>query len=246
MRLFQSDLHIHTVLSPCGGLDMSPSKIVKQAVGIGLKIIAVTDHNSTLHAPLMRKLASEYGVMVLLGAEVTSKEEVHSLCLFNEEEQRVAFQKFINDSLPVIKNKPEIFGYQLIVNEREEILGEEENLLLSALSIGVSQLEEKVHALGGLFIPAHIDRPKYSLISQLGFVPKDLKYDALELSKNTSVEDFINSSSYLKDAQFIKSSDSHALPQIGTTNTFLRMKELSWIEFQLAIKGVEGRGIELK
>jgi len=243
MKSFQADLHIHTVLSPCGDLSMSPIKIVERAVEIGLKVIAITDHNSTYHGPLVRELATPVGIMVVYGAEITTKEEVHCLCLFNTDSQRAEFQSFIDSNLPDIKNNTDIFGYQLVVDENEEIVREIEPLLISALNVSINQLEEKVHLLGGLFIPAHIDRQKYSLISQLGFVPADLKYDALELSRNTSVEVFKKTSPNLKNARFIKSSDSHSISHLGTTNTFLRMESLSWEELTLAIQGKEGREV---
>ncbi|MHC1705332.1 MAG: PHP domain-containing protein [Tenuifilaceae bacterium] len=243
MKSFQADLHIHTVLSPCGDLSMSPIKIVERAAEIGLKVIAITDHNSTYHGPLVRDLAAPYGIMVVYGAEITTKEEVHCLCLFNTDSQRIEFQSFIDSNLPDIKNNKDIFGYQLVVDKNEEIVKEIEPLLISALNVSINQLEEKVHLLGGLFIPAHIDRKKYSLISQLGFVPEDLKYDALELSRNTKVEEIIKNTPNLKDARFIKSSDSHSISHLGTTNTFLRMKCLSWEELTMAIQGKEGRKV---
>lgn len=245
MNSYQADMHIHTVLSPCGDLGMSPIKIVDRAASIGLKVIGITDHNSTLHGPLTRRLAKSHGIMVVYGAEVTTKEEVHCLCLFDDEIQRNEFQSYIDINLPDIKNNSDVFGYQLVVNEQEEIVDEVEKLLISALNVGINQIEEKVHLLGGLFIPAHIDRLKFSLISQLGFVPKDLKYDALELSRNTTVETILKSSPYLKNAHFIRSSDAHALDQIGSANTHLKMDSLCWNEFKMAILGIEGREVLL-
>lgn len=243
MNLYKSELHIHSVLSPCGGLEMSPSKIVERANAVGLKIIAITDHNCTLHGPLTRKLAEQIGIMVVFGAEVTTKEDIHCLCLFGDEKQRIDFQNFIDSNLPEIMNNPKLFGYQLVVNKDEEIVDEVKNLLISGLDVGINDLAEHVHLLGGLFIPAHIDRPKYSIMSQLGFVPKDLKFDALEISKKTSIEQFVVNTPGLKNARFIKSSDSHDLDQIGITNTFMKMESLCWSEFRMAILGIDGREI---
>ena len=245
MNEYQTDLHIHTVLSPCGDLSMSPINIVDRAATIGLRVIGITDHNSTLHGPVTRRLAEKKGIMVVYGAEVTTKEEVHCLCLFDNETQRTQFQEYIDINLPSIKNDPNIFGHQVVVNENEEILDEVEPLLISGLNTGIDALEKKVHQLGGLFIPAHIDRLKYSLISQLGFIPKDLKYDVLELSRNTSIEKALQDFSYIKNIRFIKSSDAHNLNQLGTSNTFLKMDNLNWNEFKMAILGIEGREIVL-
>lgn len=246
MTDYLTDLHIHTVLSPCGDLSMSPSKIVERASAIGLKLIAITDHNSTLHGPLVRKLAERVGIMVLLGVEVTTKEDVHCVCLFNDENQRVEFQNFLDSNRPQIQNDPDLFGHQVVVNEYEEIIEEIEPLLISGINAGINEVERKVHKLGGLFIPAHIDRQKYSLTSQLGFIPPDLKFDALEISKSKRVEDAFKEFSYIKNLRFIKSSDSHSLNIIGSANTKLQMERLCWEEIKLAILGIDNRKVLLQ
>lgn len=222
---------------------MSPVNIVERAAAIGLNIIAVTDHNSTLHGPVTNRLAEKKGIMVVYGAEVTTKEEVHCLCLFENDEQRKNFQGFIDNNLPKIQNNISIFGHQLIVDENEEILEEIESLLITGLIVGIDEIERKVHELDGLFIPAHIDRPKYSLTSQLGFIPNDLKFDALEISRNISLAKANQTFSYIKNARFIRTSDAHNIDQIGTNPSTLKMEELNWNELKKAILGVDGREI---
>ncbi|MBN1988356.1 MAG: PHP domain-containing protein [Bacteroidales bacterium] len=243
MNQYRADLHMHTVLSPCGDLDMSPVNLVSQAASCGLDIIAITDHNSTLHGPLVRQLAQSKGIMVVYGAEVTTKEEAHCVCLFDTEAQRLTFQHYLEAHLPNIPNNPDVFGYQVEVNENDEILQEIEPLLISSLDVGVNQIEAYVHQLGGLFIPAHVDKTKYSLISQLGFVPFDLQYDALELSQHTTVDAFKAKNGYLKDARFIRSSDAHMLNQIGTAYTTLQMEHRTFDELRKALNGIDGRDI---
>ena len=236
-------MHIHSVLSPCGDLDMSPRNIVAEATARGLDFIAVTDHNSTFHGPLVRRLAEPLGIKVFFGAEVTTREEAHCLCLFETDFQRVAFQQFIDDNLPFIKNDPARFGYQVVVNENDEIIREVESMLLSALRVGVNDIQEEVHRLGGVFIPAHVDRPMYSLISQLGFVPPDLKFDALEVFRKTDPAEFLRSNSYLGNPTIIKNSDAHFPGQIGTTFSEYIMEEVTFAEFSMALKGIEGRRV---
>lgn len=243
MKTYKADLHIHSVLSPCGDLDMSPRNIVEYAKAQNLQIIAVTDHNSTLHGPLVRKLAAPMGIAVLFGAEVTSREEVHCLCLFDTEDQRVDFQEYINVNLPDFANDPSKFGHQVVVNELDEIIEEIKPLLISALKVGVNDIEKKVHELGGLFIPAHVDRPVYSLISQLGFIPPDLNFDALEIFRTTNSNDFLAKHSYLKNPRLIKNSDSHYPHQIGSTFTVYQLNKPTCFELSLAFKGQQGRGI---
>lgn len=243
MKTYKADLHIHSVLSPCGDLDMSPSSIVEYSKAKGLQIIAITDHNSTLHGPLVRKLAEPYGISVLFGAEVTTKEEAHCLCLFDTENQRKDFQCFIDSYLPDFPNDPSRFGYQVVVNENDEILDEIKPLLISALKVGVNEIERKVHDLGGLFIPAHVDRPVYSLISQLGFIPLDLNFDALEIFRTTNPSEFLTKHGYQKSLPLIKNSDAHFLNQIGSTFTSYLIDKPTCKELSLAFKGEQGRCI---
>ena len=234
MQLFRADLHIHTVLSPCGDLDMSPRRIVELAKVRNLDIIAVTDHNSTLHGPVIRRLAEPLGITVFFGAEVTTREEAHCLCLFDTEDQRVAFQQFLESKMPQFPNDPNRFGHQVVVNEFDEILSEIEPLLISAIGAGVSEVEETVHNLGGLFIPAHVDRPMYSIISQLGFIPLDLKFDALEIFRTTSPADFLAKHRYLAKPTLIKNSDAHYPGQIGETHTQYLLESPTFNEFAMA------------
>lgn len=240
MNTYKADLHIHSVLSPCASLEMSPSNIIEQAKKVKLDIIAVADHNSTLHCPLIHDLATKNGIFAIYAAEVTTREEVHCLCLFENEEQRTQFQKYIETNIQKVPNNPDIFGYQVVVNEQEDILDEIEYLLHSALKTGIDEVEEFVHALGGIFIPAHVDRPKFSITSQLGFIPRNLNYDALEVSKNTSISSFIKGNPYISKKRFIRNSDSHAIEQIGSVFSTFRMEKLDFVNLRMAILGLNG------
>lgn len=246
MKKFRADLHMHTVLSPCGDLEMSPANIVRKASERGIDILGITDHNSTLHAPLIKELASREGIMVLMGAEVTTKEEVHCLCFFENEELLSQFQEYLNQHLPNIPNDTDRFGYQVVVNEEEEITDEIDCLLISGLNQGIEEIEKKVHALNGLFIPAHINKTVNSVISQLGFLPPDLKVDALEISQHTTKSEFIKKNKYLKNYNFIQSSDAHYIDNIGNAWTNFFMERRSFEEIKMALAGIDGRKIEIK
>ena len=245
MKTFRVDLHTHTVLSPCGDLEMSPVNIVKKAKERGIDIIGISDHNSTLHAPLVKELAAKEGLVVMMGAEVTTKEEVHCLCFFETEENLSVFQKYLEDQLPHIPNDNDKFGYQVVVNEQEEIVDEVEWLLISAISQSIDQLEQKVHELDGLFIPAHINKMQDSIVSQLGFIPVDLNVDALELTRHISKEAFLKKNAYLKDKTFIKSSDAHCIDLVGDVYTEFLLKEASFNEVKMALRNEEGRTVNL-
>jgi 3',5'-nucleoside bisphosphate phosphatase len=232
---YKADLHIHTVLSPCADLEMSPINILNQAKKKGLDIIGITDHNSSLQCATFTKIAPEYGIFVLCGAEITTKEETHCLAFFEDSQKLEIFQQYLNQHLPNIQNNTDIFGYQVVVNENDEILYEEEKLLISALSVGLEEIEHKVHSLDGIFIPAHIDKTRFSIISQLGFIPPTLQVEALELSAHTSVEAFLTKNPYLKDYPFIKSSDAHKPDDIGNEYINLSLETISFQAIKAAI-----------
>lgn len=236
MNTYKADLHIHTVLSPCGDLFMSPQNIVIQAAKKGLDIIGIADHNTTLQALLVEEIAEDYGIFVLCGAEVTSKEEVHCLCFLPDVERLNIFQKYLDENLPDIKNNTDKFGYQVCVDRDENITYEEERLLISAINQTIEQIENKVHSLNGIFIPAHINKSNYSIISQLGFVSPDLKIEALELSKHITKQKFIETNKYLSGYTFIQSSDAHFVDDIGTVYTNINMQERNFDEIKRALQ----------
>lgn len=245
MRTFRVDLHTHTVLSPCGDLEMSPVNIVNKAKERGIDILGISDHNSTLHAPLIKELAAKDGIVVMMGAEVTTKEEVHCLCFFETEEILAAFQAYLEEHLPHIPNDNDKFGYQVVVNEVDEIVDEVEWLLISAIDQSIDQLEKKVHELDGLFIPAHINKMQNSVISQLGFIPFDLNVDALELTRHIGKEAFLEKNTYLKGKTFIKSSDAHCIELVGDIYTEFLLHEASFNEVKMALRNEEGRSVNL-
>ena len=101
----RADLHIHTVLSPCGDLDMSPANIIGMALQKGLSLIGISDHNSTRQAPVIQQLGEQQGLRVLCGTEVNTAEEVHALAYFPTLERLTAFQHFL-DLHPEHKKQP--------------------------------------------------------------------------------------------------------------------------------------------
>ena len=121
LRYFSADLHIHTCLSPCSDWEMSPKKIVAKSIEKQLDIIAICDHNSAENVQAAIRLGEELGLRVLPGMEICSREEVHILGLFKAVEQVQAMQEFVYEHLPG-ENQAEVFGYQVIVNENDEIV----------------------------------------------------------------------------------------------------------------------------
>ncbi|MEN6618928.1 MAG: PHP domain-containing protein [Rikenellaceae bacterium] len=233
--MIKADLHVHTVLSPCGDIEMTPAFIIRRAKESGLGIIGITDHNSTLQCLETKRIGEREGVFVICGAEITTKEEVHVLAFVEGEEKLEKLQNYLSGHLPKILNNAGFFGYQLVVNEKEEILSEEVYLLISAIDQTIEQTEKFVHSLGGIFIPAHIDKRQNSLLSQLGFLPPGLKIDALELKKQTDVNMFISQNDYLKKYNFIKSSDAHFPGDFGEIYTELDIESPSFFAIKEAL-----------
>ena len=185
MPWFKADLHLHSCLSPCGSLESSPAVIAKTAKARGLDLIALTDHNSSLNCPAFAENCQREGIAALFGMEVTSAEEAHCLCLFAKLENAITFGEIITKRLIAVTNDPEQWGDQIVVNADEEIEAEVDLLLVNATTIPLDELAILVHGNGGLFIPAHVDRAAFSLMSQLGFVPSG-DYDALEIYRATT------------------------------------------------------------
>jgi 3',5'-nucleoside bisphosphate phosphatase len=243
MNNYRADLHIHTVLSPCGDLEMSPANIVDKAKKEGLNIIGITDHNSTRHCKLISKLAEPKGIFVLMGAEVTTREEVHCLTFFENDDQLSEFQLYLEEHLPPVPNNTDKFGYQVVVDENEKVINEIEFLLLSALDQSIEQIEQKVHSLGGIFIPAHIDRPSYSIISQLGFIPTDLWIDGIEISAHCKIDTMAPFLDKHSKIAIIRNSDAHYVENIGNGSFLFKMEQPNFNEVKLALKGMQGRNV---
>ncbi|MEI6275371.1 MAG: PHP domain-containing protein [Prolixibacteraceae bacterium] len=241
MKSFRTDLHIHTVLSACADLEMSPGAIVRKAIAQNIDLIGITDHNSTLQCKLVMELAEEQGLAVLCGTEVTTREEVHCLAYFENIQTLESFQGYIDRHLPKIPYLPEHFGYQAVVDRGEKIIRMIEEYLNVGLCQSIEQVELEVHRLGGLFVPAHIERPMFGIFNQLGFVPDDLRCDAMGIMSR-SVESKIRNSFRLNDdIALIKASDAHSLEEIGSGCTIFEMNEITFDEIKKALKGVDGR-----
>ena len=243
MRRFRADLHIHTVLSACADLEMSPVNIVQIARERNIELIAITDHNTTLHCALVKELAEEMGLALLCGTEVTTREEVHCLTYFPDLESLGLFQQYLEEHLPVIPYQPEQMGYQALVDRDEQIIRLLEGFLNVALDQSIDQVEQEVHRLGGLFIPAHIERPLYGIINQLGFIPTDLKCDALGIMGQSNAAEIRKKYRVADQMALIRASDAHSLDEIGRGVTTFELNELSFEELKKALSGKDGRRV---
>ena len=176
-----ADLHIHSCLSPCGDEDMTPANICGMAKLKGLDAIAICDHNSARNLPAAQELCDAYGLLLLPGMEITTREEVHLLGYFETVEAALAFGEMLRGHLPNKKNKPQFFGRQLVMNSDDEIIGEEEALLIGATNLPLAEAAAQVTAFGGVPVPAHINRGANGLLINLGLMPPEPFYSTVEV-----------------------------------------------------------------
>jgi hypothetical protein len=201
--MIAADLHIHSCLSPCADDDMTPFDLVGLAKLNGLDLIALTDHNTAGNCPAAALAAREYGVGFIPGAEVTTREDIHCVCVFPTVETALQFDAFLSPYRPGIKNRPDIFGRQLLMRPDGSV-AEEQDLLILALDISIQDLSDAVGRFGGLFWPAHVDRDSNGLFAMLGTWPKDLRADAAEIR-------FQDPGGIPRSLRIIRSSDAHRL-----------------------------------
>lgn len=246
MRRFRADLHLHTVLSPCADLAMSPDQLLATAKRKELDIIAITDHNSTLNCKVVREIAADFGIVVLNGCEVNSQEDVHALCLFEDDHTRDEFQKFIDSYLPQIPNKPDYYGYQPVVDRDNQIITEIPWYLGNGLPVSLEEIADFTHYLNGLFIPAHIDRPINSLFSQLGFLPKELKIDGMQLTRYADEKHIRKLYDIHSDISLIKASDAHYQEDIGTACSIFELVNPTFEEIRWALHHKNGRSVKIE
>ena len=236
LQEFKADLHIHTCLSPCGDWEMTPRRIIQQSVAAGLGLIAICDHNTCENAAMAMQEGRRRGLAVLPGMEVCSREEVHLLALFGDMEHVRDLQSIVYAHLTG-ENRPDVFGYQIIADETDHVLGENPRLLIGATGLSLEQIVSHTHARRGLALCSHVDRPANSILSQLGLIPPDLEVDGVEVSPRTPLATARQVLPAIGLRPCVTSSDAHALADIGRAHTVLRMAAPTLEELALALRG---------
>ena len=239
---FRADLHIHTCLSPCAELSMTPSRIVERAASLGINILAVCDHNTVEHVEVTSNIAKKKGIRVIAGIEINSSEEVHVLGLFENMTDAYSMQAVVYANLPG-ENNEDAFGMQVLVNESEEVLGSNSRLLIGATELSVNRIVELIHTFNGLAVASHIDREGFGIIGQLGFIPEGIEFDALEISCRTSRSKAQEMFGPYSHIPWITSSDAHSIEDIGRGSTWFVMEHSTFEEMKFALKGTEGRKV---
>ncbi len=221
------DLHMHSCLSPCGDMDMTPNNIVGMSKLLGLNVIALTDHNSVLNCEAVMKLGVENDLCVIPGMELTTMEEIHVVCLFTTLEKALQFNAYVKEHQMQINNRPDIYGRQVIMNENDEEIGEVENLLILATDISVMNVKELVESFDGVCYPAHINRDSMSILSSLGEIPPECGFKTCEVSSSGDVEKLKAMHPILNDMLIVRDSDAHYLQNMKDAENFFELDELS-------------------
>ncbi len=221
---------------------MSPKKIVEKSLERQLDLIAICDHNTAENAAAVLREGTRQGIAVLPGMEICSREEVHLVTLFKKIEDALKMQEFIYAHLPG-ENQPEVFGHQVVADAHDQVLGENPRLLIGATQLSLLDIVEKAHHLGGICISAHVDRPSYSLIGQLGFIPEDLHLDAVEVSYRVPLDKALTEVPGIKNYPCVTSSDAHFLRDIGKVWTEFILAAPTLQEIRMALAGTKGRRV---
>lgn len=238
IRGYRADLHIHTCLSPCAELDMTPLRIIKRAKELGLDIIAITDHNSAENAVAAQEVGRNTGITVLAGIEVTSIEEAHVLALFESAKDALSMQQRVYAGLGGSVDTDKV--WQVVVNERDEVTAMNGRLLIGATDMTLKILINEIHARGGLAVASHVDREVFSVSSQMGFVPDDLIFDAFEVVSQKAADQALI---FHPASTRLSFSDAHHIADIGRKTTVFNIANPALSEIALALRRQDGRSI---
>jgi PHP family Zn ribbon phosphoesterase len=238
-----ADLHVHTALSPCADDGMTPPAIVEGALREGLAMIAVCDHNSARNAAAVQ-LAAGRRLVVLAGMEITSVEECHVVGLFPDARAAEAAGARVAALLPEAEEGyAQFFGEQSVLDARGELLDRETRALATATPLDLAACVELVHRHGGLAIAAHVDRPSFGVIGQLGVFPDEAGFDAVEVSRHVPPGTPDEQTYAAIGLSLLRSSDAHFLADIGAARTSLDVAHASFSSVAAALRaGASRRG----
>ena len=241
VRPFVADLHIHSVLSPCGDYEMAPGAVLDEAKKKHLDLIAITDHNSSENVAAFVEAFQRSGSVVFGGREVTTADEAHVLALFDNFDAMNIWQNIVYDALPEVKNDEDAFGVQIQVSAKNEVVKIHDRFYAGTTSLSIDAVVSCVNRLGGLCIPAHVDKPVFSVISQLGMIPPDLDVVAVEVYRKRRIADAREQFPELRQYSLVRGSDAHYLKDVGIATTTYHIASPTIQELHKALLSLEGR-----
>ena len=213
MSKYTYDFHVHSCLSPCGDADNTPNNIAGMAFLNGVRIMALTDHNSCRNCPTFFAACRRYGIVPIAGMELTTSEDIHVVCLFETLEDALAFNDEVDTRRIRVKNREDIFGEQLILDEEDNVVAHEEDLLINATTVSLDEAPQLAEKYGGICYPAHIDRPANGAIEILGDFPHYVGFHLAELHDKSNRDSYVETYG-LEGIRLLFSSDAHYLDQL--------------------------------
>lgn len=234
-----ADLHVHTVASACAEVEMIPPLIVRRARELGLRLIGITDHHSVENVHAVQQAANPYGIEVIPGMEVQTREEVHVLCLFDGLGPAESWQHMIWEHLPREENREQHFGVQLVVDAQGHPLRTNTRLLQTSTDLSFEEVLHLTGEWGGLVLPAHVDRPRYSLFSNLGMIPEGVDLTGAEISGHITEKEALSRFPSLEGVALVQSGDAHRLVEM-TNRTRFRLSEPSLRGLVKALRKEDG------
>jgi len=225
MNRYYYDFHIHSCLSPCADNDMTPGNIAGMAALAGLQIVALTDHNSCRNCPAFFAAAKKYGIIPIAGMELTTAEDIHVVCLFEDLADALRFNDEVDRLRIRFKNRVDIFGEQLLVDENDEVIGQEEDLLSNATQIPIDDVPSLVEQYNGICIPAHVDREGNGIIATLGTFPDTPDFQAAEFHFAEKIEEYRNCYPRLRELPITVGSDAHYLWDIRDKQHYFELED---------------------
>lgn len=222
MNRFYYDLHTHSCLSPCADGDNTPNNLAGMAYLNGISLMALTDHNSCKNCPAFFEAAARYGIIPVAGAELTTSEDIHLVCLFEDLSAALEFDSFLEPLRTLFPNRVDIYGEQLITDGEDNIIGSEKYFLPIATSLGIEEAANAVNRFGGVCYPAHIDRQANGILAVLGCPPEKPRFLYYELH-NAEKTAFYAEKYGISESRLLVSSDAHYLTDLRDNNCFLEL-----------------------
>ena len=204
---------------------MTPNNIAGMAALAGLNIVALTDHNSARNCPAFFAAAKKNGIIPIAGMELTTAEDIHLVCLFEDIDKALAFNDEVDKHRIRIPNRTDIFGDQLLMNENDEVIGEEADLLSNALDLALEDVPPLVKAFDGICYPAHVDREANGILTTLGVFPPEPKFSICELHDMEKAEPLSALHQPMQKMLLVSGSDAHYLWDIRDKEHYFELAD---------------------
>ncbi len=217
LKLCKYDLHIHTVLSPCGSELNTPNNIVNMASLQELNLIAITDHNAVEQCKAIEILSEYFDFNVIYGIEV-SVEDFHVVVYFLNELYATKFREELQKYF-ISREQKNRFLSQQVLNVNDELV---ETVIQDLMSIDITYNEfiKIARICKGLVVLAHIDRKNKSALEKYSL--DEIEFDGLEFSRYAD-EDFINQ--FKDNYKYIINSDAHEILDVGENQQEILLKD---------------------